>query len=86
MNAILLGTADSLYNILCFSGCQHALLVGNLKTVFSGTSHTFNPIEYTNRYLAEFTCHFNRRFDLVATVTQLLRAAVNTNPLSLSKL
>ncbi len=52
----------------------------------SAEPHTFNPSKYTNRYLAEFTCHFNRRFDLVATVTQLLRTVVNTNPLSLSKL
>ncbi len=44
-------------------------LLSNLKTVLSGTSHTFNHIKYTNRYLAEFSYRFNRRFELVATVT-----------------
>ena len=61
-------------------------LLSNLKTAFSGTYHAFNHVKYAQRYLAEFSYRFNCRFDLAAMVQRLLRAAVDTNPLPLSKL
>ncbi|SCZ84617.1 IS1595 family transposase [Nitrosomonas mobilis] len=56
-------------------------LLGNLKTAFSGTYHAFNHAKYAQRYLAEFSYRFNRRFDLAAMVPRLLRAAATTEPL-----
>ena len=39
-------------------------MLGNLKTALAGTDHSFNHTKYAARYLAEFACRFNRRFDL----------------------
>ena len=61
-------------------------LLGNLKTAFSGTYHSFDHAKYAARYLAEFAYRFNRRFDLAAMVPRLLRAAVLTRPLPLKSL
>ena len=58
-------------------------LPGNLKTALNGTYHAFNHAKYAQRYLAEFSYRFNRRFDLAAMVPRLLRAAATTETLPL---
>ena len=55
-------------------------LLGNLKTSFSGTSHSFDFAKYGQRYLAEVQYRFNRRLDLSAILSRLLRAASLTSP------
>lgn len=55
-------------------------LLGNLKTAFSGTYHSFDFEKYAHRYLAEVQYRFNRRFDLRGILVRLLRAAVLTPP------
>ena len=55
-------------------------LLGNLKTAFAGTYHSFDFTKYAHRYLGEMQYRFNRRFDLKAMLPRLLRAAVTTKP------
>lgn len=55
-------------------------LLGNLKTAFSGTDHAFDFAQYAHRYLAKVQYRFNRRFDLSAILTRLLRASAVTSP------
>jgi hypothetical protein len=55
-------------------------LLGNLKTAFSGTYHSFDFVKYGHRYLAEFQYRFNRRFDLSVILPRLLRASSVTSP------
>nr|WP_242447166.1 transposase [Nitrosomonas supralitoralis] len=59
-------------------------LLGNRKTALSRTYHAFNHAKYAHRYVAEFSYRFNRSFDLIALILQLLRTAVTTNQLPLS--
>ena len=54
--------------------------LGNLKTAYSGTCHSFDFAKYAHRYLAEVQFRFNRRFDLSAILKRLLVAAVITPP------
>lgn len=61
-------------------------MLGNLKMSLAGTYHSFDHAKYADRYLAEFAYRFNRRFDLAAMLPRLLRAAVTTRPLPLSRL
>lgn len=70
------------------SGCEAVLypefrnvntVLGNLKTVITGTCHAFNFSKYTDRYRAEFQYRFNRRFDLSSILNRLIRAATNTS-------
>ena len=56
-------------------------MLGNLKTAFAGTYHSFDYAKYAHRYLAEFAYRFNRRYDLPAMVPRLIRAAIQTAPL-----
>lgn len=55
-------------------------LLGNLKTAFAGTYHSFNFDKYAHRYLAEVQYRFNRRFDLSVILRRLLRASAVTKP------
>jgi ribosomal protein L37AE/L43A len=55
-------------------------LLGNLKTAFTGTYHSFNFVKYAHRYLAEVQYRFNRRFDLSTIFVRLLRASAVTKP------
>jgi len=55
-------------------------LLGNLKTAFAGTYHSFNYAKYAHRYLAEVQYRFNRRFDLSVILVRLLRASAVTKP------
>jgi len=61
-------------------------MLGNLKTSLNATYHAIKHAKYADRYLAEFTYRFNRRFDLAAMVARLLRAAVTTKPQPLNVL
>lgn len=54
--------------------------LGNLKTAYSGTYHSFDFAKYAHRYLAEVQYRFNRRFDLSSILKRLLVAAVATPP------
>jgi hypothetical protein len=53
-------------------------VLSNLKTALSGTYHAFKFTKYAHRYLAEFQYRFNRRYDLAAIFSRLLRAAALT--------
>jgi hypothetical protein len=55
-------------------------VLSNLKTALSGTYHAFKFAKYAHRYLAEVQYRFNRRFDLAAIFSRLLRAAALTLP------
>ena len=55
-------------------------LLGNLKTAFAGTHHSFDFAKYAHRYLAEVQYRFNRRFDLAAILGRLLHACAATKP------
>ena len=60
--------------------CAVNTLLGNLKTAFSGTYHTFDFVKYGHRYLAEVQYRFNRRFDLSVILDRLPRASAVTSP------
>jgi len=55
-------------------------LLGNLKTAFSGTYHSFNFAKYAHRYLGEVQYRFNRRFDLSTILMCLIHDAVEAKP------
>jgi hypothetical protein len=57
----------------CFTWINTVL--GNVKTTLAGTCHAFNFRKYAHRYLAACQHRFNRRFDLKAILTRLVRAA-----------
>ena len=61
-------------------------LLGNLKTSIAGTYHWFKHEKYAERYLAEFSYRFNRRFNLKAMVARLLNALAHTGPRPLKML
>ena len=52
--------------------------LGNLKTAFAGTYHSFGYEKYAHRYLAQVQYLFNRRFDVRAVLVRLVRAACAT--------
>jgi hypothetical protein len=53
-------------------------VLGNLKTAFAGTYHSFGFAKYSHRHLAQVQYLFNRRFDLRAILVRLVRAACST--------
>ena len=53
---------------------------GNVKTALAGTYHAINFRKYAHRYLAEYQCWFNRRFNLKAILPRLVRAAAVPGP------
>jgi ISXO2-like transposase domain/Transposase zinc-ribbon domain len=55
-------------------------VIGNLKTAITGTYHAFAFGKYAERYLAEYQYRFNRRFNLRALMTRLIRAAAHCKP------
>jgi len=55
-------------------------LLGNLKTAFAGTYHSFNFAKYAHRCLAEVQYRFNRRFNLSVILVRLMRASAVTKP------
>ena len=58
-------------------------VLGNLKTAFAGTYHSFGYGKYSHRYLAQVQYLFNRRFNLRTILSRLLRAACSVAPHSL---
>jgi transposase-like protein len=63
------------------------IVLGNLKTAFSGTYHAFGFAKYAHRYLAQVQYLFNRRFDLQAILPRLIYACCRTRscPLLLAR-
>ena len=52
------------------------IVMGNIKRSLDGTYHAFDFFKYAQRYLAEASWRFNRRFELIALVPRPLVAAV----------
>lgn len=74
----VVGTHRRSTDMPCFAWVN--ILIGNLKTSLAGTYHAFRFKKYAHRYLAEYQYRFNRRFDLRAMLSRLLRAAATTSP------
>ena len=55
-------------------------LLGNLKTAFAGTLHSFGFEKYAHHYLAQVQYLFNRRFNLKTLLTKLASKACKTGP------
>lgn len=62
-------------------GCFHWIntIIGNLKTAITGTYHHVSE-KYLERYLAEFSYRFNRRYDLRQMVDRFVYVALRTPP------
>ena len=56
------------------------ILLGNLKTSFSGTFHAFNFDKYARRYLGGFCFRFNRRFVLAGMTERIANAVCCCKP------
>ena len=54
--------------------------LGNLKTAFAGTYHSFDFSKYASRYLAEVQYRFNRRFDLSTILACFIRDSADAKP------
>ena len=61
-------------------------VLGNLKTGFSGSYHSFAFRKYAARYLAAFAYRFNRRCGLRTLHGRLLVAAAHCGPQSLQSI
>jgi len=55
-------------------------IIGNVKTALSGTHHAFDFKKYGDRYLAEISYRFNRRFYLKGLLQRLLLAGIGCEP------
>jgi transposase-like protein len=55
-------------------------ILGNIKTGLTGTFHAFKFNKYADRYLAEISYRFNRRFNLKTLHQRLLIAALACPP------
>lgn len=56
------------------------ILLGNLKTSFSGTFHAFNFEKYAKRYLGGFCFRFNRRCKMAAMTERIANAVCVCKP------
>ena len=56
-------------------------VIGNAETALRSTHHSMRG-KRAQRYLSEFVCRFNRRYDLPSMVPGLARAAAHTPPIS----
>ena len=54
--------------------------LGNIKAAITGTYRAINS-KHVPRYLVEFECRFNRRYDLAAMIPRLKWAAARTTPM-----
>ena len=54
--------------------------LGNIKAAIVGTYRAIDQ-KHVPRYLAEFECRFNRRYDLGAMMPRLAWAGVRTTPM-----
>ncbi len=55
-------------------------LLGNFKTIFSGTFHAFNFDKYARCYLGGYCFRFNRRFSMVAMTQRIANAVCCCRP------
>jgi len=55
-------------------------VLGNVKNALTGTYHVIRK-QHASRYLAEFECRFNRRYDLPHMLDRLLFSSVKTTPM-----
>lgn len=55
-------------------------VLGNLKTMMSGTHHAFKFIKYAKSYLGAFAYRFNRRFDMKAITPRLIVGIAQHKP------
>jgi len=55
-------------------------IIGNVKTALGGTHHAFDFRKYGDRYLAEMSYRFNRRFYLKGLLQRLLMAGIGCEP------
>ena len=55
-------------------------VLGNPKTAFAGTYHSFSYARYAHRHLAQVQYLFNRRFNLRTILTRWVYAACSTRP------
>tara|TARA_Y100001001_G_C7814953_1_gene241190 strand:- start:12 stop:248 length:237 start_codon:yes stop_codon:yes gene_type:complete len=55
-------------------------LLGNVKNAITGNYHAIRG-QHAPRYLAEFECRFNRRYDLNAMLPRFLAVAARTPPM-----
>ena len=60
--------------------CWINILLGNLKTSFSGTFHAFGFGKYAKRYLGSFCFLFNRRFKMSAMTERIANAVCVCKP------
>jgi hypothetical protein len=58
------------------------IIIGNVKTALSATHHAFKFKKYGDRYLAEMSNRFNRRFYLKGLLQRLLIAGIGCEPKS----
>ena len=56
------------------------ILLGNLKTSYSGTFHAFDFNKYAKRYLGAFCFLFNRRFKMAAMTERIANAVCVCRP------
>jgi transposase-like protein len=54
--------------------------LGNIKAAITGTYRSIDA-KHVPRYLAQFECRFNRRYDLAAMIQRLTWASVRTPPM-----
>ncbi len=54
--------------------------IGNVKTALNGTHHAFDFKKYGDRYLAEISYRFNRRFYLKGLLQRLHLAGIGCEP------
>jgi ribosomal protein L37AE/L43A len=74
----IVGNQQRSTDMPCFAWIN--ILLGNLKTSFSGTYHAFKFRKYASRYLAERQYLFNRRFNMKAILPIMLRGCTITGP------
>jgi transposase-like protein len=71
---IVVGEKRKSTSMACFHWIN--TIIANLKTATKGTYHSFSFEKYGFLYLAEAQYRFNRRFDLTAILSHLIRDAV----------
>jgi hypothetical protein len=54
--------------------------LGNVKAAVTGICSSISA-EHADRYLANFACRYNRRFQLTTLIPRLVHSAVRTTPL-----
>ena len=76
--AVKTGSGPAAARVPAFKWVNTAL--GNIKAAITGTYRAISS-KHVPRYLAEFECRFNRRYDLAAMIPRLCWAGVRTAPM-----